>query len=339
MDASRIHEEITHMLYKVEEQYSRIIGHKGKIPLLEVDLALKDVRDLYECFLDLRAIAEHQRKNAAKPGEKAPESSAAKAPEPAPAASTASPETSPASGKTPEPVPEGPAVSPETSPASGKTPEPAPEVPAVTSEVFPASEKAAEPVKEMSDVSSEEAPEAAKATGPAKDASPSAGSPIAWQKTFDASQSTPPPQVMAPKVDLLKEREKDFVPTVRKIEFKPEPVVPEQKKETIFDKAASLYDKIAKPAEKTVASQASRQPISNIKASIGINEKFSYLKDLFKNNVNEYNEALDKLNDFDSYSDAEDFFQELKAKYSWDPESKSFQGLAELLNRRYLHNA
>jgi hypothetical protein len=146
------------------------------------------------------------------------------------------------------------------------------------------------------------------------------------------------PPVVAPKVDLLQERQKDFVPTVRKIEFKPEPQTPDNKKESLFDKAASLYDKIAKPGDKTVAGQATRQPVSNIKGSIGINEKFAYLKELFKNNVNDYNEALDKLNNFDSYADAEDYFQELKAKYNWDPESKSFQGLADLLNRRYLHN-
>jgi hypothetical protein len=139
-------------------------------------------------------------------------------------------------------------------------------------------------------------------------------------------------------VDLLQERQKDFVPTVRKIELKPEPIAADPKKESLFDKAASLYDKIAKPAEKSLASQASQNPISNIKSSIGINEKFAYLKELFKNKQEEYNEALDKLNNFENYSEAEDYFQELKLKYSWDPESKSFQGLAELLNRRYLHN-
>jgi hypothetical protein len=129
-------------------------------------------------------------------------------------------------------------------------------------------------------------------------------------------------------------------PTVRKIEFKPEPVtVTDGKKESLFEKAASLYDKIAKPVDKTLAGQATRQPVSNIKAAIGINEKFAYLKELFKNNVNDYNEALEKLNNFESYAEAEDYFQELKAKYDWDSESKSFQGLADLLNRRYLHNA
>jgi len=65
MDAKRIHEDITHLLYKVEEQYGRIIHSKDSIPLIEVDLALKDVRDLYESFLDLRTAAELKRRKSA----------------------------------------------------------------------------------------------------------------------------------------------------------------------------------------------------------------------------------------------------------------------------------
>jgi hypothetical protein len=157
-----------------------------------------------------------------------------------------------------------------------------------------------------------------------------------WQRTFE-SKTNIPEQVTAPKKDLLQERERDFVPTVRKIELKPEPIGADaNKKETLFDKAASLYDKIAKPIDKSIASQASKQPISNIKAAIGINEKFTYLKELFKNNITDYNESLEKLNNFDNYAAAEDYFQELKSKFNWNPDSKSFQGLADLMGRRYL---
>lgn len=296
MNTATIHEDITKILYKIEEQYSQILQQTDKISTLDVDLAIKDIRYLYECFLDLRELAEYQRKQ---------------------------------SGEIKQAL---------TEPVSQELKEPKPLVVAEKSDAKPdaSSQKTEKEIKKPESVQ------------PA---------PIAWQKTFDASQAPPddlakpsitpvnipdsseiPPQVTAPKVDLLKEREKDFVPTVRKIEFKPEPVSPDPKKESIFEKAASLYDKIAKPVEKTIGTQASKQPISNIKSAIGINEKFSYLKDLFKNNINEYHDALDKLNNFENYADAEDFFQELKIKYNWDTESKSFIGLADLLSRRYLHN-
>lgn len=307
MDSKRIHEDITHLLNKVVEQYSRILEYDNSVPIMEVDLALKDVRDLYEAVLDLRTISEIQRRK------------------------TQDPEVSTKTISTPA----NETVAVETSQLDiSVVPTSAEIEPDKSSEVV--LESAVEPEKTVVEINR---PVEIKLDE----------SPIAWQKTFDASDaketgvtstSDPIPAVaVSPKVDLLQERQKDFVPTVRKIEFKPEPVTVDSKKESLFDKAASLYDKIAKPAEKTVATQASQNPISNIKSSIGINEKFAYLKDLFKNNMAEYNESLDKLNNFENYGEAEDFFQELKAKYSWDPESKSFQGLAELLNRRYLHNA
>jgi hypothetical protein len=308
MDSKRIHEDITHLLNKVVEQYSRILQFDNSVPIMEVDLALKDVRDLYESLLDLRTISEIQRRKFQ--------------------------DSEGATSKTinnsvvESVVIEAPKE--EISVASTPTEVESVKAPEVVLESVVEAEKTVIEINNPVEIKMEE-------------------SPIAWQKTFDASDSkdaivaapteTIPAAVVSPKVDLLQERQKDFVPTVRKIEFKPEPIPVDPKKESLFDKAASLYDKIAKPAEKTFASQASQNPISNIKSSIGINEKFAYLKDLFKNNMAEYNDALDKLNNFENYGEAEDFFQELKAKYSWDPESKSFQGLAELLNRRYLHNA
>jgi len=303
MDVRRIQEEINTTLIQLEEQYSRILTYKDQIPTIEVDLVLKDVRDLYELFINLKTAGELQKRGML----------AQSVPEVASPVVEHQKEVSIV-----EPVivqaPVEPAVEThveETLVVEAKvenTPEEAPKV----------EEKVESTL--IIEIKEDEKIEA---------------STVAPKPVVLPSENPP---VVAPKVDLLQERQKDFVPTVRKIEFKPEPQTVDNKKESLFDKAASLYDKIAKPGDKTVAGQATRQPVSNIKGSIGINEKFAYLKELFKNNVNDYNEALDKLNNFDSYGDAEDYFQELKAKYSWDPESKSFQGLADLLNRRYLHN-
>jgi hypothetical protein len=303
MESNRIHEEITHLLYKVEEQYSRIIRFNENIPIIEVDLAIKDVQDLYESFLDLRVSAELQRRKVQQPVAQA------KVEALKPEIKTEAAKIEKQNFETPV---NGKVIEEEKVPPVVLVESKKPEV------VVPASSETASNKEVV-------LPETAKPEEPVV------------KQPISINPVSPP--VVAPKIDLLKEREKDFVPTVRKIEFKPEPSNSEAKKENLFEKAASLYDKIAKPTDKTVATAASKQPISNIKSSIGINEKFTFLKDLFKNNVNDYNEALDKLNNFDSYGDAEDYFQELKSKYGWDPESKSFHGLADLLNRRYLHNA
>jgi hypothetical protein len=299
MDVRRIHEEINTTLIQLEEQYSRILTYKDQIPTIEVDLVLKDVRDLYELFINLKTVGELQRRGMIT----------------APVVEQVSMATAVNSAPVVAEKPVAVVEKIEVAPAIVEAPKVDPPVVEALKE-----EKPAVDFQKTVEVKVEETKE-----------------PVAQVKPVVLPSENPP--VVAPKVDLLQERQKDFVPTVRKIEFKPEPQTADNKKESLFDKAASLYDKIAKPGDKTVVGQATRQPVSNIKGSIGINEKFAYLKELFKNNVNDYNEALDKLNNFDSYADAEDYFQELKAKYNWDSESKSFQGLADLLNRRYLHNA
>jgi hypothetical protein len=300
MDVRRIHEEINTTLIQLEEQYSRILTYKDQIPTIEVDLVLKDVRDLYELFINLKTVGELQRRGMIT----------------APVVEQVSIATAVDSAPVVAEKPVAVVEKIEVAPAIVEAPKVDPPV----VEALKEEEKPAVDFQKTVEVKVEETKE-----------------PAAQVKPVVLPSENPP--VVAPKVDLLQERQKDFVPTVRKIEFKPEPQTADNKKESLFDKAASLYDKIAKPGDKTVVGQATRQPVSNIKGSIGINEKFAYLKELFKNNVNDYNEALDKLNNFDSYADAEDYFQELKAKYNWDSESKSFQGLADLLNRRYLHNA
>ncbi|MEZ5174412.1 MAG: hypothetical protein R2850_13135 [Bacteroidia bacterium] len=334
MDTKRIHEDITQLLYKIEEQYGRIIHFKDSIPMLEVDLALKDVRDLYECLLDLRTATELKRRQQSSPSTRETSEPVAVKPPVINDIPAVEPkiEAAKAEEKVEEIQVEAPVnILPESEPAAAVMNEAMEEAEEAVIAEHEEEEKPEEIVAEIKDVDAASLDEKSGVSALDRGA-------VVPPSAFPSSSDKPP--VVAPKKDLLQERQKDFVPTVRKIEFKSEPAGTEQpKKESLFDKAASLYDKIAKPGEKTVATQASRQPISNIKSAIGINEKFIYLKDLFKNNINDYNEALDKLNNFDNYEEAEDYFQDLKLKYGWDPDSKSFTGLADLLSRRYLHNA
>lgn len=325
MDINQTNEEIGSLLYKIEEQFARLLQQGHQISMLETDIALRDIQKLYERFHDLRDYAANRRVRAEEPilvKEKVTE-----APKLEWIAEPIKPiENDVKAVEKTELVDETkPLVNVETSKPNEAQAEAAKtevkpiELETEQKEETVVAEKAETIVATPEPVKKEETPK-----------------PNDWQRTFEP-KSNIPEQVTAPKKDLLQERERDFVPTVRKIEFKPEPITSDGgKKETLFDKAASLYDKIAKPVDKSIATQASKQPISNIKAAIGINEKFTYLKELFKNNINDYNESLEKLNNFDNYAAAEDYFQELKTKFNWDPDSKSFQGLADLMGRRYL---
>ena len=116
---------------------------------------------------------------------------------------------------------------------------------------------------------------------------------------------------------------------------------------TLFDEApsiknnqeatTSLYDKITSETEdKSLATKHQKNPVSDLKASIGINEKFSFINELFDGDLNAYNSAIEKLNNSNDYNSATAFIEsDLSSKYDWTKDSESLNKLKDLVNRRF----
>lgn len=100
----------------------------------------------------------------------------------------------------------------------------------------------------------------------------------------------------------------------------------------------SINDRISKGQTKeTLADKHSKNPIANLEKSIGINQKFSFIKHLFHNDKTAYTEALKMLNSFTGFLEADDFVQnKLKKKYDWDEEALHVIKFIDLVERRYL---
>jgi hypothetical protein len=103
-------------------------------------------------------------------------------------------------------------------------------------------------------------------------------------------------------------------------------------------KAGSLNETIG--SGKLYASLSNKlqmNPIGDLSKAIGINEKFSFTKELFKNDSAAFSEAITKLNNFSNFAEAEHYFQdELSKKYQWKDDSEQAMKLLELVQRRYL---
>jgi len=98
----------------------------------------------------------------------------------------------------------------------------------------------------------------------------------------------------------------------------------------------TLADTISENIEKeSVADVIHKTSIDNIKTSIGINEKFFFINELFDGNMKDYNEAIEKLNVFTGKDEAIAYFNGLKDKYQWKEENEAFGQLKELVGRRY----
>jgi len=100
----------------------------------------------------------------------------------------------------------------------------------------------------------------------------------------------------------------------------------------------NLNQKLADTSEsKSVAEKLKSQPIPDLLAAIGINQKFLFMNDLFDGERDEFHNSLGELNKFDSFLDADNYIRNnLMSKYSWDMESPSAIRFMELIERRYL---
>ena len=102
------------------------------------------------------------------------------------------------------------------------------------------------------------------------------------------------------------------------------------------DNKQSLHETIGISKDDVSISQKLQQkPITDLIKSIGINDKFLFIKELFANNGEEYSEAIQLLNNFSIISQAFDYLDILKNKYGWDEASDASLKLYDLIRRKY----
>lgn len=97
----------------------------------------------------------------------------------------------------------------------------------------------------------------------------------------------------------------------------------------------SLGDKLGNDEDSSIAARMSKAKISDLRSAIGINDKFLFINDLFKGNMQQYNKILDELNAFKSLNGANTYLIELKVEHQWDVDSAAFQKLKGFIERRF----
>jgi hypothetical protein len=144
-------------------------------------------------------------------------------------------------------------------------------------------------------------------------------------------------------------------PTIEKpIQNNPQPVVVETKKAapvmmaSLFDEAPitvaskfkeqeSVSDNFAKQyGAPTIAERLSVKPVVDLKKSIGINERFSFINELFSGNQQLFMESIDKINNQSAYEEARRIlYEELAGRMNWNISTKPFSDLDDLVKRRF----
>lgn len=303
MDKKILKGLIDEKLELIREQFSIIKEYEGKIPVIELDIIMGNIRDLYELVLSLQMETIRGSMLEQAPVEKRE-----------PVADATSVKI------TAEPLAERPEPEPE--------PENEPEIPAQkepeANSRFSSGIISMEPVKE------EPVVERIKQAPPAYMRPVRfENEPVPVQPRFDPEPApAPEPESVHPT---------NPVTTDQPAEEKP----PQDKfQRTTFDlfsdsPQTTIADRLRESQDKRLADKLQENKIADLRSTIGINDKFLFINELFDGNMRIYDEIIQKLNGCTTHAQADLLMLDLKIAYNWDSESPTVKKFVELVRRKF----
>jgi hypothetical protein len=133
----------------------------------------------------------------------------------------------------------------------------------------------------------------------------------------------------------IQEEKPDDVPVVELAVDKLTDEVPAKDEDEVITRnqkiSAQMGDKVVSKTD-----QASIKPISDIKLAITLNDKLLYVKDLFNGYNLAYSEAIEILNRFNTFEEAQRFLKtNYVTKNNWEGKAATADKFYALLRRRY----
>jgi len=119
---------------------------------------------------------------------------------------------------------------------------------------------------------------------------------------------------------------------------KPQPQPPLPVKEKPVDKHEEeikfVHEKLGEQVtKKDIASKLQGQAIKSISGSIGINDKFLYIRELFAGNAETFRQTMDELDECHNFNEA---YSLLMDRFQWDMDSEPVQMLLNLIRRKFI---
>ena len=102
-----------------------------------------------------------------------------------------------------------------------------------------------------------------------------------------------------------------------------------------FQNSERLADKLAKQPSKRFGDHI-RTPIKDLRAAIGLNEKFQFINQLFGGDSGKYNAAVEQFNGFLNLESAHDFLNQTSVENNWENHAAAASAFVDLVERRYM---
>jgi hypothetical protein len=105
--------------------------------------------------------------------------------------------------------------------------------------------------------------------------------------------------------------------------------------EAIAEKKESLNDRL-KQDKTELAHVLKETPIKDLRKGIGINDRFTFVRELFRGDDAFYERSIKTINSFHIFSEAEYWInRELKYKIGWDEDKEVVKHFYQLVRRRF----
>ena len=121
----------------------------------------------------------------------------------------------------------------------------------------------------------------------------------------------------------------------------PEPLPQQEKPQRMtFDlftdsTGSTLADRLREGQEKRIADKLQENKVVDLRSTIGINDKFLFINELFEGNMRIYDDVIQKLNTAVTLAQADMLMLDLKIAYNWDSESPTVKKFVELVRRKF----
>ncbi|HPI86646.1 MAG: hypothetical protein KBC43_00990 [Bacteroidales bacterium] len=299
MDKKIIKGLIDDKLEVIQEQFSIIRAYEGKIPVIELDLILGSIRDLYELVLGL------QQENMA--------------------------------GTKPEPViipeeeqPEEPII--EVTLPTPPEPKPEPSRGTETAGRFASGILSMEPVREESPK-----PELIRQAPPAYiRPTQHYAEPVAVETKVAPD---PEPEPFINKDQTTEAYLPEMAPVADSPSASEDKPAADNFQRTTFDlfsdvPPVTIADRLREGQDKRLADKL-QEKITDLRSAIGINDKFLFINELFDGNMRVYDDIVQKLSSAATIAQIDLLLLDLKIAYNWDSESPTVKKFVDLVRRRF----
>jgi len=147
-------------------------------------------------------------------------------------------------------------------------------------------------------------------------------------------EETPPPQKApdTPEKQPLHDDLLEFIPDAQ-----PQATLLFEETTILKSEKKSLNDLLTeKKEDQSLGTKFQQSYIPDLTKAIAINEKFTFIRELFRNSGMDFSNAVQKLNDCENIDAAFNLMEELKHQYLWDTTSSTYLSLCDLVRRRFL---